>query len=111
MNNDYELVLDTADLKIRAYGMTFEDLFRNALKGTFAGMKPQGKHISYKNEEPVIGHYTVEHHVVIHSLDREALLIDFLSECLDLADVHNEAYFNVEFSLLSDTEIDARSLA
>ncbi len=108
MNKQYELVPHTADLKIRAYGASLEELFRNALKGMFASVKPQGPHISYtKNDEPVVTHFDAEHHVVVHSSDQETLLIDFLSECLYLSDVHDEAYFDAQIKLLSETEVDA----
>lgn len=107
MQKEYELVPHTADLKIRAYGIALEELFRNALKGMFATVKPHGPEISYKNEEPIIHHLHIEHHLVVRSLNRESLLIDFLSDCLYLSDVHNEAYFDARFKELTDTEVDA----
>jgi SHS2 domain-containing protein len=103
---EYEVVPHTADLKIYAFGTTFEELFRNALKGMFSAVKPLSPLIHYADEIPTISHYKVEHKVVVHSLDREALLVDFLSECLYLSDTHNEAYFDARFSLLSDTELE-----
>lgn len=107
MIKEYESVPHTADLKIFAYGTTFQELFRNALKGMFASCKPQGPAIAYKDDEPFVTHYTVEHEVVTHSSDRESLLIDFLSDCLYLSDVHNEAYFDARFPLLDETELKA----
>ena len=77
MHKEYELVPHTADLKIRAYGVTLQELFRNALKGMFASIHPKGPGIEYKDEEPIVHHFTVEHHVVVHAADRESLLIDF----------------------------------
>lgn len=107
MNKDYEIVAHTADLKIRAYGTTMQELFRNALKGMFSSIKPQGAHVTYKDDQPVVTRYSVEHHVVVRSLDQATLLIDFLSECLYLSDVHNEAYFDAQFKVLSQTEVDS----
>lgn len=107
MVKDFELVPHTADLKIRAYGTTLQELFRNALKGMFASVKPQSNSIRYDDEMPIVKHFTVEHKVVVKSGDQEALLIDFLSECLYLSDVHNEAYFDAQFVTFSDTELDA----
>lgn len=105
-DKEYELVPHTADLKIFAYGVTMQELFRNALKGMFASIKPQSNSITYKDDKPVIKHFNVEHHVVVHSLDQKTLLIDFLSECLYLSDAHNEAYFDVRFNELSETDVD-----
>ncbi len=103
---DYELIPHTADLKIRAYGMTLEELFCNSMKAMFAAAHPLSKHISYTDEKPVIHKYNAEHRVVVHADDQELLLIDFLSECLYLSDVHNEAYFDTRFTTLSQTEVD-----
>lgn len=105
MIKDYELAEHTADLKLYAYGSTFEELFRNALKGMFSCIKPQGKAIHYIHEEPLVTRFEVEHPIMIHSQNREELLIDFLSECLYLSDIHNEAYFDARFTLLSETEV------
>ncbi len=107
MLKQYELVPHTADLKMYAWGMTYEELFRNALRGMFASIKPKSPLITYQNEQIQISHYTVEHKVVVRSTDRESLLIDFLSECLYLADTHNEAYFDATFTTLSETEVEA----
>ncbi len=105
MVQEFEIVPHTADLKIRAYGTTLQELFRNALKGMFSSIKPQGPRITYKGELPEVRHFTAEHEVVVHSANRELLLIDFLSECLYLSDIHNEAYFDTRFKTFNDTEL------
>ncbi len=105
---DYELIPHTADLKIRAYGVNLQELFANAMKGMFAAIKPQGSHITYQDETPIVHKFTSERHLVVHAPDQELLLIDFLSECLYLSDIHNEAYFDIRFNALSQTEVDAR---
>ena len=105
MTKGYELAEHTADLKLYAYGVTLDELFKNALKGMFSSIKPQGKALYYKNNEPFVKEFEVERSVMIHSQNYEELLIDFLSECLYLSDIHNEAYFDARFSLLHDTEV------
>lgn len=104
---EFELVPHTADLKIRAFGITMEELFKNTLKGMFSVIKPQGKNIIYHQDEIKISKYTVEHKVNIRSIDRESLLVDFLSECLYLSDINNEAYFDAKFNILTDAELEA----
>lgn len=105
MAKEFEIVPHTADLEIYAFGVTFEELFRNALKGMFASIKPKSSSITYDDDTPIIAHFTASHSVAVHSIDRETLLVDFLSECLYLSDVHNEAYFDARFSTLSETEL------
>jgi len=107
MAQEFELLSHTADIKLRAYGTTKEELFRNTLKGMFASIKPQGPHIMYKNDELICTQFTVEHFVTTHSQDLSTLLVDFLSDCLYLSDTYNEAYFDVRFDLLLDTELQA----
>ncbi len=107
MTKEYELVPHTADLKMYAYGVTFEELFSNALKGMFSSIKPKSAQITYKGDEVIVNKYTAEHQVVTRSMDRETLLVDFLSDCLYLSDIHNEAYFDARFKVLDEKELDA----
>jgi SHS2 domain-containing protein len=106
MVKEFELVPHTADLQIQAYGSTFEELFKNALKGMFSSIKPQGPEISYHQDIPHITHFTVKHVIQVHSPNRELLLIDFLSECLYLSDIHDEAYFDAYFNVLHETDLE-----
>ena len=79
MSKEYELVPHTADLKIYAYGITWEELFRNALRGMFASIKPKSPSIRYVDDEPQIKKFSSERKIVVHSPDRELLLVDFLA--------------------------------
>lgn len=106
MIKEFEIIPHTADLKIRAFGITFEELFKNAMKGMFSSIKPYGPQIRYENDMPIITKLTSEHKIEIRSDNKESLLVDFLSECLYLSDVHNEAYFDAQFSILNDTELE-----
>jgi SHS2 domain-containing protein len=107
MAQEFELLSHTADIKMRAYGTTLEELFRSTLKGMFSSIKPRSSHIVYKNDELICTKFTVEHKLVTHSPNLHSLLVDFLSDCLYLSDVHNEAYFDARFDILSNTELQA----
>jgi SHS2 domain-containing protein len=106
MAQEFELLPHTADLRIRAYGFTFQELFRNTLKGMFSSIRPQGPEVPYKGSFPKVSHFTTEHQVHVYAQDKESLLIDFLSECVYLSDTHNEAYFDARFNLLDETELE-----
>lgn len=108
MTKEFEIVPHTADLKIRAYGISFEELFKNALKGMFSSIRPKSNYIYYKNEIPIVKKFTVEHSINLRSENREMLLIDFLSECLYLSDINNEAYFDAQFEILNENELQAK---
>lgn len=93
----YIILPHTADLRLKFFGKTKEELFSNAVRGMFLAIEP-----TYKKGAP-----EVERLVRINSKDTDALLIDFLSEVLYLSDIHDEAYNKIEIKRLSDKEIEA----
>lgn len=107
---DFEFIEHTADIKIRVYGATLAELFRNALIGMFQAIKPKAKDCTYEDDRLVCPHLPNKREVVIHSLDREALLVDFLSYAWYLCDVHNEAYLDAIINSITDTDINATLL-
>ena len=90
----YEILEHPADLKIRAFGKTKEELFFNALKGMAESLKPE------------IGEIIAKRTIKIISPDLEALLIDFLSEVLYLIQTKKEIYTNINFKKLTNTELE-----
>jgi len=93
----FEILEHKADLKIRAFGQTKEELFLNTLLGMQESMKPE-----IKGEEKVVRQIEIE------SLDLSALLVDFLSEVLYQNQVNKEIYNDVQFSKFTDTEIKGK---
>lgn len=90
-NKSYEFLPHTADIKIRAYGSTLEELFTHAMQAMFATAGPlKSKHGNHAN-----------HAIVLKATNTAYLLIDFLAECLYLSDAHNEAYEEIEFKELT----------
>jgi len=92
----YEVLEHRADLKIRAFGRTKEELFLSMLIGMSESMKPKVRRLEEKNRREI----------KIKSLDLPTLLVDFLSEALYLNQVNHEAYFNVKFRKFFDNEIE-----
>ena len=90
----YEILEHKADLRIRAFGKTKEELFLNMLKGMTDSQKPEKIREKIKQE------------IKIKSLDLPSLLVDFLSEILYLSQVNKEIYNNVKFKKFSETEIE-----
>jgi SHS2 domain-containing protein len=104
---DFEILPHTADLKLRAYGKTREELFRNALIGMFQSIGPQSKSCKHINDRLVCDKLPQTRTINIVSPDNTLLLIDFLSEALYLSDVYNEAYLDVTIDELNDTHVKA----
>lgn len=96
MTKKYEILEHKADLKIRAFGKTKEELFLNALLGMTESLKPD-----FKPGEKIT------RQIKINSPDLAALLVDFLSEVLYLVQTNKEIYDKAEFTKFSDTEIEA----
>ncbi len=112
MKKDFELLDHTADIKLRVYGATIQELFCNALVGMFQSIEPVSRLCRCENDRTVHDRLVCDklpmHHAVdVTAGDRELLLVDFLSHALYLSDVYNEAYFNVEFQELADTHLRA----
>ncbi len=93
----YEILESTSELKIRVFGKSLEHLFHNALMAMFDSINP-----IYDDKQP-----TTDHKIVLQATDRELLLIDFLSEALFFSDANNEAYYDVHFFKLTETDLDS----
>jgi len=107
MYKDFEALSHTADIKIRVYGKTLEELFRNALIGMFQSIGPQAPNCIIRNDCLVCPELPKHHDIQVRSPDRIALLVDFLSEALYLSDVYNEAYLDAIIHELTETDIKA----
>jgi len=105
MQKDFEQLPHTADIKIRAYGVTREELFKHALIGMFQVIGPHARGCVQKDGRLYCTQLPREHTYEITSPDSESLLVDFLSEALYLSDVHNEAYMDARIHELTDTYI------
>lgn len=92
----YKTLEHPADLKMRFFGKTREELFLNGLLGMMENLKPeiQGLKTSIKRK------------ITIKSIDLSTLLVDFLSEALYQAQVNKETYNNIKFDKITNTEIE-----
>jgi len=90
----YEILPHTADLKIKVFGETKEELFLNALLAMSECLKPDVKQKAIKRE------------ISVKSADLSALLVDFLSEALYLSQVNKESYNDLKINNFSDTQIN-----
>lgn len=98
---DYEILEHPADLKIRAFGKTKEELFLNMVKGMTDGLHPEIKKPTVHTQQA-----SELKNIKITSPDLGALLVDFLSEILYLIQINKEIYNNINFKKLSDTELE-----
>ena len=104
---DFEMIPHTADIKVRAYGHTMEELFKHALQGMFQSIRPHAPSCSEHEGRIVCKTLPAKHGIRLESVDKEALLVDFLSYALYLSDVYDEAYFDVDIHKMTATSIKA----
>jgi len=107
MKKDFELIPHTADIKIRVYGTDLKEIFRNALVGMFQSVGPKARSCRVEHGRLVCDKLPEHHEIEVQALDRELLLVDFLSEALYLSDVHNQVFLDVDIHELDDTSIRA----
>lgn len=104
---EFELIDHTADLKLRVYGTSLEQLFINALKGMFQSVHPLSSFCTSQEDTIVCTSLPKKHTITLDSPDTVSLLVDFLSEALYLSDVHNEAYLDAKINILTATHLES----
>lgn len=85
----FEYLPHPADVKIRVYGKTIEDIFHNALLALFEILKPQ-----LKNKK-------INENIEIKSFDQFSLLVDFLNEVLALSEIKKVGFYKLEIKNLT----------
>ena len=91
----FEILEHTADLKIKVFGRTKEELFSNALLAMSDAFRPEIKVRKKKTRD-----------IRVESPDLGALLVDFLSEALCSTQVNKEIYTDIKFKNFSDTHLE-----
>jgi SHS2 domain-containing protein len=107
---DFHLIPHTADIKLRVYGATMSDLFRNALIGMFQSIGPHvapSTGCTHVGDRLICPTLPARHTIELHAGDREQLIVDFLSDALCLSDIHNQAYLDAQIIEISDTYVKA----
>ncbi|MCH7882833.1 archease [Patescibacteria group bacterium] len=92
----YEVIGHTADIRLKVWGLTEKELFRDALLGMMNLIKPLGRGMSKSRRV-----------VKIEAGDQTALLVDFLNEALYQSHTKKEIYDEVKFNQLTDKNLEA----
>lgn len=103
----FDIVSHTADFQLRVYGQTLPKLFINACMGMFSCIGFHSELCSKKDDQIICSDLPQQHELEIKAIDKEMLLVDFLSEALYLSDVHNEAYWAVDIHTFIETYMQA----
>lgn len=98
----FEILPHTADIRIRATGATLEELFLNAARGMMSVIR--------KDYEQLKPESSRRRTFSVHSLDRETLLIEFLSVLLAMIDTENELYPTLTITELHERRLRAEAI-
>ena len=93
----FELLPHTADVRLKASGSSYEELFSAALDGM--------NHIIKKDFNKSNALMNFRDVMNVESIDRSMLLIDFLSKILTLSHQFNAIYHNVKFKNLEERNL------
>jgi len=85
-----ERIEHTADLAIRVTGEDLPDLFANAAAALFDLMAGPPAAVDRRHE------------VVVESIDRECLLVDWLNQLIYMHEVNEETYTRFEITAFSE---------
>ena len=85
----YQNLEHTADLKIRAFGKTKEELFANLAYGLFKNINDNLDNFNIE----------VEREIKVEGVDEQSLLVNFLNEILSLSDINDEVYFKFDIKI------------
>ena len=86
----FQILPHTADVKIRARGKDYQELFKNAMLGMMEILSPSAKEFERKAKKE-------KRKIIVESSDVNNLLIDFLNEVLYQTQVNREIYTDVKF--------------
>ncbi len=98
MRKNFEILEHRGDLKIKVFGRSLKEVFRNSMIAMVESMMPEVD-FSFKK--------TFRRKIKIKSFDLDSLLIDFLNEILYLIEVNKEVYKKIEFLKFEKYEIEA----
>ncbi len=93
----FTLIHHTADVRVRVDAESLEDLFRDSVRGMYAVMRGEAH-----GGEPVRRTISVD-----ESADTTSLLVDFLNEVLNRAQIGRELFDDLVFTRFDATSLTA----
>jgi SHS2 domain-containing protein len=93
----FELIQHTADVRLRVTAPSLEDLFRDAVRGMYAVMRAEARSAQRIEREIRVD----------DSSGTTALLVDFLNDVLNRAQIGRELFEDVAFTRFEETSLTA----
>lgn len=105
----FEILEETPDLKLKIFGSSPKELFKNAIYSLGYVQKPEiveqsavGALLGRLRGKRVIEYFLIE------SMDYNTILVDFLSDILSRCETQGAVFFEVKFNNFSENKIEGR---
>ncbi len=102
MTKKFEILPHTADARVKVFGETREELFKNALLAMAGILNPDARRGRGSDQKRRRNQKLIKAKINIQSPDINSLLVDFLSEVLYQSQMNKVIYSEVLFSKFSD---------
>ena len=96
----FEILERTAEIKVRCFGQTLEELFASAVKGLAAVVTGSEK---FEFEQGLV----CKKSVTVSDDDLERLFVEFLNEVNYYMEIDKVVYFEVDIKKLTDSQVEA----
>ena len=107
MNNNFTLQAIAPQIRLKVWGKSYQEMFTAGLVGMFQSIKPESVSCTTVDGVFSCADQPNTRFLKLTALNINTLFIAFLNESLYFAQKHKEAYFSVEFHLLTSTEVRA----
>ena len=98
-NREFEIVSQDGTVKMRVWGKTLEELFRNSIKGIAAYLREGIGESARPGAEQ-------KHTIQIEAVDIHSLLVDCLSEIIAQSDIYNCVFSDIAFSQFGENFLE-----
>lgn len=97
----FEILPHTADMRMRVWGKTLEDIFRNALRAVALYLRSDIEELAKSKEKR-----SLKERVKVEAVDINSLLIEFLSEVVAQSDIHNAVFLDATFKKFGENFLE-----
>lgn len=97
----FEILPHTADMRMRVWGKTLEDIFRNALRAVALYLRSDIEELAKSKEKR-----SLKEKVKVEAVDINSLLIEFLSEVVAQSDIHNAVFLDATFKKFGENFLE-----
>lgn len=99
----FEILPHTADMRMRVWGETLQDLFRNALRAVALYLRQDSEELSKAKKKT-----SLKRPIKVEAVDLNSLLIEFLSEVVAQSDIENAVFLDVSFKKFGENFLEGK---